>query len=402
MTQIKQDFNVSAEKLDMTISAFLFTLAFVPLIWGALSDSYGRKFIYIISSILFAGASAGCALSNSLNLLIGMRVIQSIGSSAPMVVGIGTITDVYPRESRGLAMGIFFLGPLLGPVVGPALGGAIAEYIGWRGIFWVLTGLGALLFVLVTVCLPETLAKERRQPPPFRYHPRRKKFVRDGPFFNPFAGLALFKYPPVIMVILYVCAVFSSYYSVASSQSAAMTVVYELKPYQIGLSYLPLGCGTVIGSFLGGKLSDYLLTRAVRIMGDSPPAEVRLQGTWPGVFMVLGGLVATGWLEEAGSPLYTVFIAQFFLGMGMTFVFSGTSTYLIDMFPRNSASAMACNNFLRFFAAALTTMFNSAMLIEWGFGKVFTGFAIVQCIGVVFLVILTFYGERMRESIRRH
>ncbi|KAI9290674.1 MFS general substrate transporter, partial [Neoconidiobolus thromboides FSU 785] len=129
---IKEELNTTEALVDITIAVYMLTLGLAPLVWGGMADRFGRKGVFLISQAIFTIGNVGCALSNSIGLLIAMRVIQAIGASAPIVTGMGTITDIFPKEDRGFGMSVFFVGPLVGPVIGPIIGGFLFDAFGWR------------------------------------------------------------------------------------------------------------------------------------------------------------------------------------------------------------------------------------------------------------------------------
>ncbi|KAJ1750533.1 Dityrosine transporter 1, partial [Coemansia sp. RSA 1591] len=148
ITTVRDDLNTTQSGITWTITAFVIAMAIFPLLWSNLADSIGRKPVYALSMLIFTCGSVGCALSRSLTALIAARVVQSAGSSAVQSAGAGTISDIYPREQRGTALGIYYLGPLLGPCLGPLIGGYIGQDAGWRWVFWVLAILGGVLLLL--------------------------------------------------------------------------------------------------------------------------------------------------------------------------------------------------------------------------------------------------------------
>ncbi|KAI9292031.1 MFS general substrate transporter [Neoconidiobolus thromboides FSU 785] len=396
LLNIRQELQTTEELVDITVSSFLFIMGIAPLMWGGLADMYGRKGVYIASTAIFIASSVGCALAPNINFLIVMRALQGLGSSSTVVIGIGTISDIFPRSERGSATGLFLVGPLIGPVIGPIIGGFVNQYLGWRYIFWILTGLAGAIFIFVTFFLPETLPKERKQNFTFGVTLSPFKIYRKGPIFNPLMPLIYLKHMTVALTVLYASIIFASYYSISSSQIKSLTAVYHLNSSQVGLAYIPLGIGNLIGSTFGGRLSDYLINRYSRITNKPAPPEIRLHGSFIGAISITVGLFMLGWFLEFELPLGATLFSQLLVGFGMTCVFSGTSTYLIDLFPKYSASITACNNCLRTISAGIIASVNSIMLSNLNYGWTFSLFGFLQLIGITILIILTIWGERIR------
>ena len=102
-------------------------------------ELYGRSPIYNSTNVLFVVFTIACAVSSSLNMLIGFRLLQGMAGSAVITLGGGTVSDLFVQEERGKAIAIWSICPLLGPIVGPVMGGFLSTAVGWRWIFWVLT-----------------------------------------------------------------------------------------------------------------------------------------------------------------------------------------------------------------------------------------------------------------------
>jgi multidrug resistance protein len=119
-------------------SVYLLGFAFGPLLIAPLCEMYGRLPLYTACNILFVVFSIACAVSHDLSQLIAFRFLMGCAGVAPLTIGAGTIADIMPVESRGKAMAIYAMGPLIGPVIGPVGGGYMIEAIGWRWVFWLL------------------------------------------------------------------------------------------------------------------------------------------------------------------------------------------------------------------------------------------------------------------------
>lgn len=108
---------------------------YVCRIFAPLSEMYGRKILYNLTNVAFAYFTALAGVASQLPVLIMLRFFQGCSASVPVVIGGGTIVDLYPPETRGLAMSIYFFSGMLGPPLGPIAGGFISQYLSWRWIF---------------------------------------------------------------------------------------------------------------------------------------------------------------------------------------------------------------------------------------------------------------------------
>jgi MFS transporter, DHA1 family, multidrug resistance protein len=144
-------------QMQQTLSAYLFGFAIMNLFHGALADSLGRRPVVLWGMAVFAIASAGCALADNIGALVFWRAVQGLSSGAGMVVSRAVIRDMFaPADAqRVMSQVTIYFG--VAPAVAPIVGGFLFEHIGWHSIFWFLTALGALLWVVNFKLLPETL-----------------------------------------------------------------------------------------------------------------------------------------------------------------------------------------------------------------------------------------------------
>lgn len=156
-------FSTSASRAQLTLSGFTIGFAFCQLIYGPLSDRYGRKWLLVAGVALYTVASLLCSTATDIDGLILFRFVQAIGGGAGVVLTRAIVRDLYAKEAGARALSLLLLAPSLAALVGPFIGGQILLWTDWSAIFWLLTLLGALIFILSIVKLPETLVPELRQ-----------------------------------------------------------------------------------------------------------------------------------------------------------------------------------------------------------------------------------------------
>jgi EmrB/QacA subfamily drug resistance transporter len=149
--------------VQWVVLAYLLTLATVTLSMGRLGDMLGKKPVYTAGFIIFTLGSAMCGLSSTIQALIGFRVLQGLGASMLTALGTAIVTETFPPEERGLALGVSGALVSIGIVIGPALGGLILEVLTWHWIFFVNLPIGILgtLMVLRYVPAIETQGGQR-------------------------------------------------------------------------------------------------------------------------------------------------------------------------------------------------------------------------------------------------
>ncbi|MFO1087645.1 MAG: multidrug effflux MFS transporter [Reyranellaceae bacterium] len=150
-------------QMQQTLSGYLFGFAIMNLFHGALADSIGRRPVVLWGVALFTIASAGCALADSIAVLVFWRVVQGISAGAGIVVSRAVIRDMFkPADAqRVMSQVTIYFG--VAPAIAPMVGGFLFVHVGWHSIFWFLTAIGALLWLANYKLLPETLHRSQRQ-----------------------------------------------------------------------------------------------------------------------------------------------------------------------------------------------------------------------------------------------
>jgi EmrB/QacA subfamily drug resistance transporter len=135
LPSLERSLHASLLALVWVILAYLIAATVLVLTAGRLSDLFGRKRAYVGGFLLFAFASLGAGFSTDATILIGWRVLQGIGSAFLFANAAALVTDAFPKEQLGLAMGANTMVAAVGLVLGPVLGGALVE-ISWHWVFW--------------------------------------------------------------------------------------------------------------------------------------------------------------------------------------------------------------------------------------------------------------------------
>ncbi|MTJ93841.1 MAG: multidrug effflux MFS transporter [Desulfovibrio sp.] len=146
---------------EYTITGFLVGFAIAQLVWGPISDSLGRKLPLFVGMLIFAIGAAGCAMSYSITQIVSWRVVQAFGACTGPMLARAMIRDLFSRTRSAQMMSTLMIIMAIAPIVGPLLGGQLIRISSWHSIFWLLTAIGALMFISL-LWLPETLPAEKR------------------------------------------------------------------------------------------------------------------------------------------------------------------------------------------------------------------------------------------------
>lgn len=145
---IQEEFAVNAVLLSWIANAYLLAtgVSLIPI--GKIADIYGRKKIFVSGIFIFTAFTVGTGFAQSVFCIILFRIFQGIGAAMTMTTGIAIITDVFPLNERGKAIGITVAAVYIGLSIGPFAGGLLTGALGWRSIFFVNGPIGLLAFIL--------------------------------------------------------------------------------------------------------------------------------------------------------------------------------------------------------------------------------------------------------------
>jgi len=153
---VHRDFAISMAAAQTLISLAFATIAIMTLVYGPLSDRYGRRPVILAGTALFCVGSLVAALAATPEILIAGRMVQAAGSSAGLVLTRTIVHDVYGRERSAKVLAYLTVVMIFVPMLSPLAGGVLLDHVSWRAIFALCTALGAVALTLLAVCLPET------------------------------------------------------------------------------------------------------------------------------------------------------------------------------------------------------------------------------------------------------
>lgn len=149
-------FHVPEYQINLTLILFFIFYSLATLVWGPLSDKYGRRPILLIGLIGYALASVLCAASLNVNQLILFRVLQAVGGGAASAVAMAIVKDVYEGKKRESILALVQSMVVISPAVAPVVGALLLKFTSWRGVFVTQAILGVIV-VAGSVAFRETL-----------------------------------------------------------------------------------------------------------------------------------------------------------------------------------------------------------------------------------------------------
>ena len=372
---------------------------------GNLSDTAGRRPVYVLCFAIYIFANIGLALQRNYWALLAFRALQSTGISATVALSNAVAADTVTSAERGMYLGIASLGGVLGPALGPTLGGVLSQYFGWQAIFWFLAIFATVFFIPLVLFYPETCRKivgNGSIPPPswnrslLNYLDKRRKdqagidtrqdnCLRDTlarkrqiRFPNPLRTLRLLFELPTSTVLLSNGIGYAAYYTVTSSVPSQWALIYRLNDFQLGLVYIPIGLGTIISSFTNGWIVDRNFRRiALRDgipglkggkldLSDFLIEQARLQIAIPMAILAAISIAIYGWVIHEELPIAVPLVLLFLIGYFMTASYNVMNVLIVDLNYDTPASATAANNLVRCFLGAAATAGITPLLEAYG------------------------------------
>ncbi|MFO7593682.1 MAG: multidrug effflux MFS transporter [Pseudomonadota bacterium] len=316
---IAAELSASHVQMQQTLSLYLLAFAVSTLIYGPLSDSFGRRRVIMVALTLYTLASIGCAMAEDIHQLILLRIGQGLSASAGLVAGRAMIRDVYhgPEAQRVMARVMLLFG--IAPAVAPLIGGWLHDQFGWRSVFVFLALVAAALVLMIGVATRETLARERRH----SIHP-----VAVGR-----AYARAFRSGKFMALVFCFALMFSGFFLYVAG---APTVIYDFLGLGVNdfwVLFVPSVVAIMAGSQLSGRLAGRLSPKRTVSIGFGLMLAAALINVVQGMLMMPATF-------NVVAPL-----ALYVLGMALTM--PNLNLMALDCFPHNRGMASAMQSFVQ-------------------------------------------------------
>ncbi|KAK2044914.1 MFS general substrate transporter [Colletotrichum somersetense] len=357
ISQAMRDLHVSSTaSATLAISIYVIGLAVGPLLLSPLSERYGRMPIMHGTNALFLVASVLCAASVKLPMLL---VARFTAGAATVSLGGGYVADVMAPELRQRAMNVWTIGPVLAPIVGPIVGGYVSMYSTWRWTFGVLSITAALAIVGTVLFLQETYSPRLRElkarrlcqeqgDSPVRLSPGEKGQHLRTSMAKPFH--LLLSSPALVVVSLFLAVAYSYMYIMFTTFTDVFAGTYGFTAGEVGLSYLGLGIGCLLGQYSLDLFMRRYLT-GNHAGDDDDDDEPQPERNLP-ILMVAGVILAVGlfwygWALEYQTHWIVPILGTAVCGFAISLFFLGVQTYIVEVYTLYAASALAASTTIR-------------------------------------------------------
>ncbi len=282
---------IGADAALLSLMAYFVTFALGQMVFGPLSDLFGRKPPLYAGLALFLVTSIGCALARDIHTLVALRAMEGLGGAAGMVIARAIVHDLHRGNEEVRLLSMLMLVFSVSPVLAPLAGSLIIEFSSWRGVFWLIAVLAMLGLLMTATLVPETRpASMRTDSSPRSVMVACGRLLRDGPFMSlSFVGTFA------------ICG----FFVFLANSSFVFTGHYGLTPRAYSLVFGVNAAAFFAGAQLSGWMAQrYGLRRVVR--GSL--------AAYAAVVLLLASLMMAG-IDRLGLVVTLLFIGYGFVGL---------------------------------------------------------------------------------------
>jgi DHA1 family bicyclomycin/chloramphenicol resistance-like MFS transporter len=339
---IAKSLHTTTENVALSLSSFFIGISAGQLLYGPLLDRFGRKRPLYFGLALYIIASIGCYFAGSIEMLIGLRFVQAIGSCAAAVASMTMVRDLFPVKDSAKVFALLILVLGASPLIAPTVGGYVSASLGWHVIFLILTVIAVLISLAVIFLLPES------------YPPDPSYSLAPAPIINSFLGVL--ETPQFYTYSFCGALAFSGLFAYIAASPIVFMEVFKVSTKTYGWIFALLSIGFIgssqVNSMLVKKYKSEQIVNAVMIVMVCISVVFlvgALQG-WLGlvgtIVMIFGILCCVGLLSPNTSALAlapfekNAGVASSLLGASQMAIGSAVSVG-ISLFKAKSAVPMA-------------------------------------------------------------
>ncbi|ECQ5999716.1 multidrug effflux MFS transporter [Campylobacter coli] len=332
LSHVEQSFQTNSFLTQLSIASFFIAFALGQLIYGPLSDIFGRKIPALVGIFFFIVSSLFCVIIDNIYAFIALRFFEALGGCAGVVIARAIVNDLFEIKEAAGIFALMMVFSSLAPMLSPTFGGILLEYFSWHSIFVTLFALGILLFLMILFGLKESAPHLKNKK--FSHHEAMKsyKFVLSDKRF----------------LVYILCASFAlaAMFAYITGSSFVFTQFFGLSEQKFALLFGANALGFVICANINARLvrkfeSEKILSKALMIMFVSTLILLINAFLYPNLFL---------------------FEASIFTSIAMLgFITPNTTTLAMARFKEHSGTASAVLGFIQFALAGLISSVVSAL-----------------------------------------
>lgn len=363
LPQMVKDFATTPTKVNLTLSVYFLGVAFSVLFVGEVSNRFGRRRSILSGVLLFSVASLIISIANSLELIILMRFMQSIGAAIIVVVPRLLLRDCMDEREQIAANGVLLMGLIISPAIAPVIGAFLAKYWGWRSCF-LFSGILSLIFLIFAYkIVPETNQQKLSKFHTVRHYLKIYKMVLSDKIFW-------------IMTIVYACGV-GAYFAFIGISSYLYIDHWHITPAKYATLYFWLS-----GAYFAGNQIMQILNRK-----SIAPINIIAFGVYSSFVGLLIVIVAEFGHDISLKIMLTTF-GVLFIRAANALINPPTQIRIMKYFNHDSAQALGLNMCIGFGFSGLATF-----LVSFFIASPLSGLIIVSGMYIV-VAFITFISCR--------
>jgi DHA1 family bicyclomycin/chloramphenicol resistance-like MFS transporter len=338
MPGLQKAFGVSYGEVQLTLTLYLIGMAICQLVYGPLSDRFGRRLPLIAGLMLFVVASLLAALAPNIKVLIAARLLQAVGGAAGVVLARAMVRDVFDREKSASVISYITMAFVVAPMAAPIIGGLVEKFASWRVDFWILAGFGGLVLAAAWLHLPET-------------HLRRGAASQAPSLLE--GAARLFTMPRFVAVATTLAFTSSVFFAFLGGAPQVMVDVLHRSPTEYGLWSITVSGAYMLANFLSGRYTQAIGLDRMITMGC--------------VITLLGGLMClAAALLGLLSPA-TLFLPMAVAGFGNGLTIPNGTATAISVDPRMTGAAAGWSGFAQMACGAAASQLVGSLQNHWPF-----------------------------------
>ena len=247
MPLVKEEFQIGDNLAFATLSLTMMTMAFTSIIYGGISDEWGRKRVLLSGLALYTMGAELCWFAQNIEMLLGGRMLQGAGAGCGIVLARAIARDVYGMEKISAVIANLTAAYVLGPLLAPTIGAYVVGWEGWRFLFIPISVIGLILIGIVYFGLPETHAAVREKPP---FSVILRNILRN--YFR------LLKVPRFAAYALMPGCVSGVFFANATAAAFLAKETIGISTTDFGLWFLWMPAGFMLGNLVSGQISNRL------------------------------------------------------------------------------------------------------------------------------------------------